>query len=389
MLRLPGKHITAARPHHKPSLAPPFGLHSARAPANGDRDGQYRAMSAVEIANPIAGPAIAAARPEAFRLSILVPMYNEEASAGPFLDALLPALDACGAGEAEVLCIDDGSSDATVERVLARQQADPRIRLISFTRNFGKEAALSAGIDHCRGDAVIAIDADLQHPPGLIGPMIERWREGYDIVAAVRRDREGDGLLRGLVSKAFYRAFNRIAEHEIPPEIGDFRLMDAAVIRALRTLPERNRFMKGLFAWVGFRGATVAYDVQPRAGGASSFDFWRLWNFALDGITAFSTWPLRVWSYVGVVIAVLSLVYASSIILKTLIFGADVPGFASLIVLILFLGSIQLISLGVLGEYVGRILIEVKRRPLYLVRRIWGGGDEPDGGPGTSGSPGP
>ncbi len=323
------------------------------------------------MANPIVGPAasLARARPEAFLLTILVPMYNEEASVGPFFDALLPVLDATGA-EAEILCIDDGSADATVERVLARQATDPRIKLISFTRNFGKEAALSAGIDHCAGDAVIAIDADLQHPPELIGPMLERWREGYDIVAAVRRDR--DGALRGLVSKMFYHVFNRIADREIPPEIGDFRLMDASVIRALRTLPERNRFMKGLFAWVGFRGTTIAYDVQPRAGGASAFGFWLLWNFALDGITAFSTWPLRVWSYIGLAIAALSLIYASSIIVSTLIYGIDVPGFASLITLILFLGSIQLISLGVLGEYVGRILTEVKRRPIYLIRRAWG-----------------
>jgi glycosyltransferase involved in cell wall biosynthesis len=223
----------------------------------------------------------------------------------------------------------------------------------------------------------------LQHPPSLIAPMIGRWREGYDIVAAVRRDREDNGLLRGLVSKGFYRAFNRIAEREIPPEIGDFRLMDASVIRALRTLPERNRFMKGLFAWVGFRGATIAYDVQPRVGGTSAFGFWKLWNFALDGITAFSTWPLRVWSYIGVAIAALSLIYASWIIVTTLIFGIDVPGFASLIVLILFLGPIQLISLGALGEYVGRILTEVKRRPLYLIHRIWAPEDnrKPDESP--------
>jgi len=332
-------------------------------------------MTAVDMENAIARSApadlVVLPRPDPCRLSILVPMYNEEDSVGPFFDALLPVLDATGA-EAEVLCVDDGSADATVARVLERQRADPRIRLISFTRNFGKEAALSAGIDHCRGDAVIAIDADLQHPPELIGPMIARWREGYDIVAAVRRDRDQDSVLRGLVSKSFYRVFNRIAEREIPPEIGDFRLMDAAVIRALRTLPERNRFMKGLFAWVGFRGTSIAYDVAPRAGGTSAFGFWRLWNFALDGITAFSTLPLRIWSYIGLVIAALSLIYAVFVIIRTLVLGVDVPGFASLITLILFLGAIQLISLGVLGEYIGRILVEVKRRPLYLIHRAWG-----------------
>jgi glycosyltransferase involved in cell wall biosynthesis len=335
-------------------------------------------MSTIDMAGPIPniGPAFSAARSEAFLLTIVVPMYNEQESADPFFDALLPVLDALGldacGGEAEVLCIDDGSTDATVERVLARQQTDPRIKLISFTRNFGKEAALSAGIDHCTGDAVLAIDADLQHPPELIAPMIERWREGYDIVAAVRRDR--DGFLRGQVSKMFYRAFNRIAEREIPPEIGDFRLMDAAVAPAPRTLPERNRFMKSLFAWVGFKGATIAYDVRPRVGGTSAFGFWKLWSFALDGITAFSTWPLRIWSYIGLAIAALPLIYASSIIISTLVYGIDVPGFASLIVLILFLGSIQLISLGVLGEYVGRMLIEVKRRLPYSISRIWSAG---------------
>ena len=337
-------------------------------------------MSAVDIVTPEPRAVLAPARPESFRLSVLVPMFNEEASADLFLDALLPELDACGAAQIEVLCIDDGSSDATVERLLARQAHEPRIKIISFTRNFGKEAALSAGVDHCTGDAVIAIDADLQHPPELIGRMIQDWRSGYDIVAAVRRDRSDDGPLRGLVSRAFYRTFNRIAEREIPPEVGDFRLMDAAVVRALRTLPERNRFMKGLFAWVGFRGTTIAYDVQPRAGGTSAFGFWKLWNFALDGITAFSTWPLRVWSYIGLCIAAISLVYASWIVISTLIYGVDVPGFASLIVLILFLGAIQLISLGVLGEYIGRILIEVKHRPLYLVGRIWGADDaRPEG----------
>lgn len=320
---------------------------------------------------PGSAAAALAPRPERWRLSVVVPMFNEAAAIDPFLDALLPVLDATGA-EAEVLCIDDGSSDATAERVLARQAADRRLKLIVFTRNFGKEAALSAGLDHVTGDVVICLDADLQHPPGLIPRMLERWREGWDVVAAVRRGRETDGRLRAAVSRLFYRVFNRIAEREIPPEIGDFRLMDAAVVRAMRLLPERNRFMKGLFAWVGFRGTTVAYDAAPRVAGTSAYGFWRLWNFAIDGITAFSTWPLRVWSYVGLAIAALSLVYASWIVVSTLIYGVDVPGFASLIVLILFLGAIQLISLGVLGEYVGRILVEVKRRPLYLVRRAWG-----------------
>jgi glycosyltransferase involved in cell wall biosynthesis len=216
--------------------------------------------------NERAGPGLAAGctlrNIDSFLLSIVVPMYNEEETVDRFLGLLLDALELWG-GACEVICIDDGSTDLTLERVLASRERDPRVQAISLTRNFGKEAALSAGIDHCSGDAVIAIDADLQHPPELIPRMIALWAEGWDVVAARRRDRSQDGLLRHLASRLFYHAFNRIADREIPPEIGDYRLMDAAVIRALRTLPERNRFMKGLFAWVGFRGTTIAYDVAP------------------------------------------------------------------------------------------------------------------------------
>lgn len=313
----------------------------------------------------------AASRPDRFRLSIVVPMFNEEAAVDPFFDRLLPMLEAWSP-DIEILCIDDGSVDATVARVLARRAVEPRIKLISFARNFGKEAALSAGIDHATGDAMVTIDADLQNPPEMIGTMIARWRAGFDVVAATRTDRSTDSRARGIVSRAFYRVFNRIAERPIPPETGDFRLMDRAVILALRQLPERNRFMKGLFAWVGFATCTLPYDHAERAAGNSKFRFWTLWNFALDGITAFSTLPLRIWSYLGFAVAFLAILYASLIVVRTLIFGVDVPGYASLLSAILFLGGIQLISLGVMGEYVGRIMVETKRRPLYLVRRAWG-----------------
>ncbi|MCL5777765.1 glycosyltransferase family 2 protein [Limibaculum sp. FT325] len=321
------------------------------------------------------GLPVAGARLDPFRLSIIVPMFNEEEAVDPFLDRLLPVVAGL-AGDFEVLCIDDGSRDATVARVLARRGAEPRVKLIALARNFGKEAALSAGIDHAEGDAVVAIDADLQQPPELIGRMIERWREGFDVVACTRTDRSADSRARGFVSRTFYRVFNRIAEQPIPPETGDFRLMDRAVIDALRQLPERNRFMKGLFAWVGFRVTTLPYDHIQRTAGASKFRFWKLWNFALDGITAFSTFPLRVWSYLGFAVAILAILYASFIVLRTLIFGADVPGFASILTAVLFLGGVQLISLGILGEYVGRILVETKRRPVYLVRAAWGIGSD-------------
>ncbi|MBK0399595.1 glycosyltransferase family 2 protein [Limibaculum sp. M0105] len=317
------------------------------------------------------------ARPAPFRLSVIVPMFNEAEAVDAFLDRILPLLSTW-TDDFEVICIDDGSRDATAARVLARRRAEPRVKLICFARNFGKEAALSAGIDHATGDAVVTIDADLQHPPELMGEMIARWREGVDVVAAMRSDRSHDSAARGFVSGAFYRVFNKIAERPIPPEAGDFRLMDRAVIHALRRLPERNRFMKGLFAWVGFRAEMIPYEHTDRVAGESKFRFWSLWNFALDGITAFSTLPLRVWSYLGFSVAFIAMVYASFIVLRTIIFGADVPGYASILTAVLFIGGIQLVSLGILGEYIGRILIETKQRPLYLVRAAWGLEDHED-----------
>ncbi|MEM9781775.1 MAG: glycosyltransferase family 2 protein, partial [Pseudomonadota bacterium] len=310
-------------------------------------------------------------RDGALRLSLVVPMFNEEASVDAFFDAALPVIREV-ADSGEIICIDDGSADATVAKVRARAASEPAIRLIEFTRNFGKEAALTAGFDHATGDAVVCIDADLQQPPATIRDMVGKWRQGWDIVGAKRTDREADSKLRGFFSRHFYRMFNRIGSVPIPAETSDFRLFDRAVVEALTTLPESGRFMKGLFSWVGFRSTSVDYVHGDRMAGQSSFRLWKLWNFALDGITAFSTLPLRVWSYVGVLVAAFAFLYGSFIILRTLIFGVDVPGYPSLLVVVLFLGGIQLISLGVLGEYVGRIMVETKRRPIYLVRRRTG-----------------
>ncbi|MEM7529048.1 MAG: glycosyltransferase family 2 protein [Pseudomonadota bacterium] len=302
-----------------------------------------------------------------FRLSVIVPMFNEEGSTDAFFDAVIPVAESL-TSDFEILCVDDGSKDATAARVEARAADDARIGLIRFSRNFGKEAALTAAFDYCDGDAVVSIDADLQMRPEVIRDMVAKWREGWDVVAATRADRETDSGVRAFLSRRFYHYFNRISDTPIPPETGDFRLMDRGVVMALRQLPERTRFMKGLFAWVGFSTTTIAYDHGERHAGTSSFRLWTLWNFALDGITSFSTFPLRIWSYMGFVTAFLAFLYGSWIVLRTLIFGIDVPGYASLLVFTLFLGGIQLISLGVLGEYIGRLLQETKRRPIYLTR---------------------
>ncbi|MEM8597691.1 MAG: glycosyltransferase family 2 protein [Pseudomonadota bacterium] len=324
-------------------------------------------METVIEAEQLPGPMPSSARPGPFSLSVIVPMYNEAEVVDAFLETLLPICRSL-TDDFEILCVDDGSVDATARLVAAWIEREPAISLMVFTRNFGKEAALTALIDHASGDAVVSIDADLQQPPATIPKLVAKWQEGYDTVCARRADRGTDGKMRALFSRNFYRFFNRIADTSIPLEVSDFRLLDRSVVDALKRLPERTRFMKGLFAWVGFSTAVISYEHSERAGGASSFKFWKLWNLALDGITSFSTFPLRVWSYLGIIAAFFAFLYGSFILLRTLVFGVDVPGYASLLVFVLFLGGIQLISLGVIGEYLGRLMIEAKGRPLYLVR---------------------
>lgn len=300
-------------------------------------------------------------------VSIVCPMYNEEEALAAFFARLLPVLAANG-DPFEIVCVNDGSCDATLECLRALQKEEPRIRILNLSRNFGKEAALTCGIDHTRGDAVIPIDADLQDPPELIPEMLHLWRQGFDVVLAQRSDRSTDHLLKRKTAEWFYRLHNVIADAPIPPNVGDFRLMDRRVVDVLKTLPERRRFMKGLFAWVGFRQVIISYRREKRQVGSSKFSGWRLWNFALEGITSFSTVPLQVWTYLGLCIALLSFAYGSFIIGKVLFFGRDMPGYASLITVMLFLGGVQLIGLGVLGEYLGRIYGEIKGRPIYIVR---------------------
>jgi glycosyltransferase involved in cell wall biosynthesis len=306
-------------------------------------------------------------------LSLVVPILNEAEAIGPFLARVLPIVEALMRRQTppldfEIVFVDDGSSDDGVTRLMAQRRNNPAIKIVSLSRNFGKDAALMAGLDHVRGAAVVPLDADLQDPPEAIPEMYAKWREGYDIVFATRTDRGSDSLAKRASAGLFYRLFNAIAETRIPNNAGYFRLLDRRVVEALKQLPERNRFMKGLYAWVGFRHASVAIVREARVAGASKWRYWSLWNFALDGIAAFSSLPLRVWSYVGGAIAAASFAYALFLIVHTLILGADVPGYASLMVAVLFMGGINLMTLGILGEYIGRTYTEAKRRPLYLVR---------------------
>src|SRR5687768_14097780 len=305
-------------------------------------------------------------------LSVIVPVKDEEEAIAPFVERVGAVLDGLADEEAragwEIVFIDDGSEDMTMAAIRAAHGREPRVRAISLSRNFGKEAALSAGLDHAAGQVVVPIDVDLQDPPEVIGAMLAKWREGNEVVYGVRRNRATDSLPKRLTADLYYRAHNYLSSDKIPEHAGDFRLLDRSVVDVIRSMPERNRFMKGLFAWGGFRQAAVEYDRVPRTVGKTKFRYWKLWTLALDGITSASTMPLRIWSYVGVVIALLAMVYAAYVIVRTTLFGIDVPGYASLMVAVLFFGGLQLISLGVLGEYVGRILVEAKQRPLYVVR---------------------
>lgn len=309
-------------------------------------------------------------------LSIVVPVKDEQDAISIFLysvEETLTSLNDPAADSFEILFIDDGSTDATLEILREANEADERIRVISFSRNFGKEAALSAGIEHARGDAVIPMDVDLQDPPEVIGMMVAKWREGFEVVYGVRTNREEDSVVKRVTADLFYRAHNRMSTDQIPKHAGDFRLLDRKVVDVIRAMPERSRFMKGMFAWAGFRQAAVNYARASRQAGTTKFSYWKLWTFALDGITSTSTVPLRVWSYVGAIIATFAITFATFIIVRTLVFGTDVPGYASLIVAVLFLGGLQLLSLGIIGEYIGRILIETKQRPLYVMREEIGG----------------
>lgn len=301
-------------------------------------------------------------------LSIIVPAFNEAASLAAFWPRLLGVIDSLGL-DTEVIFVDDGSTDDTFAQILSLRHADRRVKVVSLSRNFGKEVALSAGLDHVAGDAAIPIDADLQHPPEVIRDLVAAWQAGFDIVIALRRDRGTESAMRRMASSVFHRLFARLAAVQVTRDAGDFRLLSRPVVDALRSLPERSRYMKGLYAWVGFRQTTVDYDVEMRRAGETKWSLWRLWKLAIDGITSFSALPLKVWGFVGFAIALAAFSYGAYFVIRTIVRGVDVPGYASLMVMILLLGGLQLLSLGVIGEYLGRVYDEVKARPLYIVRR--------------------
>jgi glycosyltransferase involved in cell wall biosynthesis len=319
------------------------------------------------------GTSAAGRATDAPTLTLVVPVKDEEKAIGPFVAEVAPLLDRLLPSEGpptwEILFVDDGSEDSTLAAIQLANARDRRVHGISLSRNFGKEAALTAGLDFAAGAAVIPMDVDLQDPPQVIGEMLAKWREGYEVVYGVRRNRRADSLPKRLTADLYYRAHNYISHDKIPEHAGDFRLLDRMVVDLIKRMPERNRFMKGMFAWGGFKQTAVEYDRVRREVGTSKFNYWKLWQLALDGITSTSTLPLRVWSYIGVIVALISIVYAGFLVVRTTLFGVDVAGYPSMMVATLFLGGIQLISLGVLGEYIGRILIEAKQRPIYVVRR--------------------
>jgi polyisoprenyl-phosphate glycosyltransferase len=299
-------------------------------------------------------------------LSIVVPLYNEEAVLMEFHQRTSKMLDEIGES-AEILYVNDGSRDRSPSILSNLQDTDPRVSVVNLSRNFGKEIALTAGLDHSRGRAVVLIDADLQHPPELIPRLIERWREGFDVVYATRTARHGETRLKKLTARFFYRILHRLSEVTIPRDTGDYRLLSRRAVEALIQLREQHRFMKGLFAWIGFPQTSVPYDQDPRFAGETKWSYWKLWNLAIEGITSFTTMPLRVASYLGLVTSFAALLYAIWIVFKTLAWGEPVAGYPSLMVAILFLGGVQLAALGVIGEYLGRTFNETKRRPLYFV----------------------
>jgi len=299
------------------------------------------------------------------KISLVVPVFNEEDAIPIFYQAVRKELPEY---EVEIVFINDGSKDGTESIINALAVSDPLVKPLSFTRNFGKEPALFAGLEHATGDAVIPIDVDLQDPIEVIPQLIAKWQEGADVVLAKRADRSTDGHLKRKTAEWFYRLHNKISSPKIEENVGDFRLMSRETVEHIRLLPERNLFMKGILSWVGGRVEVVEYTRAERVAGTTKFNGWKLWNLALEGITSFSTFPLRMWTYIGLAVAGAAFLYGAWMIFDTLAFGNPVRGYPSLLVSILFLGGVQLIGIGVLGEYIGRIYIETKRRPKYILK---------------------
>ncbi len=304
-------------------------------------------------------------------LSIVIPVLNEKETVETCVSSVARVLDDLDLSF-EIIFVDDGSIDTTVRIICEIAARDPRVKLVQLSRNFGKEAALTAGLEWSSGKAVIPMDVDLQDPPEVIREFVRLWREGYDMVIGRRQTRASDTAAKRISARMFYQVYNSLAERSIQADVGDFRLMSREVVDATLRLRERNRFMKGLFNWAGYRTTIVPYERANRHAGTTKFNYWRLWNFALDGITSFSTIPLRVWTYVGGFVALGAILYLLLIIAQTLLFVRETPGWASVMVVVLLLGAVQLITLGIIGEYLGRLYIEAKQRPIYHVWRTEG-----------------
>lgn len=298
-------------------------------------------------------------------ISVVIPVLNEAQGLSALLARLCPVLDRVG--NWEILFVDDGSSDGTLDLIRAARESEPRIKAVALSRNFGKEIAIAAGLRYASGNAVVMMDADLQHPPEVIEAFVAKWRAGYQVVYGERLDRRSESALRRLLSRAFYRTFNTLSKCDIPQGAGDFRLLDRRAVDAMNTLGERSRFNKGLFSWIGFRSIGVPYAVADRVHGPSRWSFRTLLRFALDGLTSFTTIPLRIWSLLGLALSLTAFASALVFLVSTLVYGADVPGFPSLIISVMIFSGVQLISLGVIGEYLGRVYEEVKARPLFIV----------------------
>ena len=303
-------------------------------------------------------------------VSVVVPCFNEAAGLAEFHHRASTVMARLGTGW-EIIFVNDGSTDGTLAALHALRQADPHVAVLNLARNFGKEIALTAGLDHAQGDAIVVIDADLQDPPELIPELVAAWREGHDMVFAQRAGRAGESWLKRATAALFYRLMESIGDRglSLPRDAGDFRLLSRRAADAVLQLREQHRMMKGLFAWVGFSSKAIPYSRAPRASGRTSWNYWRLWNLAIEGITGFTVLPLKLSTYMGVAVALFALVFGAQLVFRTLVFGNPVPGYPSLMAVILFLGGVQLTSLGVIGEYLGRIFNETKRRPLYLVEQ--------------------
>jgi glycosyltransferase involved in cell wall biosynthesis len=300
-------------------------------------------------------------------LSVVVPVYNESEVLPEFHERLAAVLDKLDL-RSEILYINDGSSDSSLEVIGRLRERDARVGLINLSRNFGKELAMTAGFDQAQGDAVVVIDSDLQDPPELIVEFIRQWRAGFDVIYGKRTTRDGESAVKKVTAFMFYRVIQMISRVKIPVDTGDYRLMSRRAVDALLKLREQHRFMKGLFAWIGYKTCAVEYQRDARFAGTSSFNYWKLWNFALEGVTSFTTAPLKIATYLGLAVALYAFIYGAIIIYKTLVFGSSVAGYPSLMVVVLFLGGIQLVGIGIIGEYLGRMFDESKRRPLYLVQ---------------------